>query len=88
MMPFFLDKKSGEMSPEAKEELLLDMWDYGMHIIPCGSPAEVVPKYFSDRNPFTPEDELRRKWSKTPKRCALAVVSEDAAIEGGDHPLA
>jgi RecA-family ATPase len=67
MMPFFLDKKSGEMSPEAKEELLLDMWDYGMHIIPCGSPAEVVPKYFSDRNPFTPEDELRRKWSKTPR---------------------
>ena len=55
-MPFFLDKQAGEMSPEAKEELLLDMWDYGMHIIPCGSPTEVVPKYFSDRNPFTPED--------------------------------
>jgi len=67
MMPFFLDKKSGDISPEAKEELLLDMWDYGMHIIPCGSPTEVVPKYFSDRNPFTPEDELRRKWSKTPR---------------------
>jgi len=57
-MAFFLDKKSGDLSPEAKEELLLDMWEWGMHIIPCGSPTEVVPKYFSDRNPFTPEDEL------------------------------
>ena len=66
-MAFFLHKKSGDLSPEAKEELLLDMWDYGMHLIPCGSPTEVVPKYFSDRNPFTPEDELRRKWSKTPR---------------------
>ena len=38
-----------------------------MHIIPCGSPSEMVPQYFRNRNPFAEEDELKRKWSKTPR---------------------
>ena len=50
-MPFFLDEKSGEeVSPEAKLEMLLSMWEYGMHVIPCGSPSEIVPQYFRSRN--------------------------------------
>jgi|TARA_A100001391_G_scaffold93605_1_gene62084 RecA-family ATPase len=68
MMPFFLEEHSGEdISPEAKEEMLLMMWEWGMHIIPCGSPSEMVPQYFRNRNPFAEEDELRRKWAKTPR---------------------
>jgi len=68
MMPFFLEEHSGEdISPEAKEEMLLMMWEWGMHIIPCGSPSEKVPQYFRNRNPFAEEDELKRKWSKTPR---------------------
>ena len=67
-MPFFLEEHSGEdISPEAKEEMLLMMWEWGMHIIPCGSPSEMVPQYFRNRNPFAEEDELKRKWSKTPR---------------------
>ena len=67
-MPFFLEEHSGEdISPEAKEEMLLMMWEWGMHIIPCGSPSEMVPQYFRNRNPFAEEDELRRKWAKTPR---------------------
>ena len=67
-MPFFLEEHSGEdISPEAKEEMLLMMWEWGMHIIPCGSPSEKVPQYFRNRNPFAEEDELKRKWSKTPR---------------------
>ena len=51
-MPFFLEEHSGEdISPEAKEEMLLMMWEWGMHIIPCGSPSEMVPQYFRNRNP-------------------------------------
>ena len=38
-----------------------------MHIIPCGSPSEMAPQYFRNRNPFAEEDELRRKWAKTPR---------------------
>ena len=38
-----------------------------MHIIPCGSPSEMVPQYFRNRNPFAEEDELKRKWAKTPR---------------------
>ncbi|MCH2566315.1 MAG: AAA family ATPase [Prochlorococcus sp. ALOHA_A2.0_51] len=68
MMPFFLEEHSGEdISPEAKEEMLLMMWEWGMHIIPCGSPSEMVPQYFRNRNPFAEEDELKRKWAKTPR---------------------
>ena len=67
-MPFFLEEHSGEdISPEAKEEMLLMMWEWGMHIIPCGSPSEMVPQYFRNRNPFAEEDELKRKWAKTPR---------------------
>ena len=67
-MPFFLDERSGEeVSPEAKLEMLLSMWEYGMHVIPCGSPSEIVPQYFRSRNPFSEEDEMKRKWSKTPR---------------------
>ena len=67
-MPFFLDEKSGEeVSPEAKLEMLLSMWEYGMHVIPCGSPSEIVPQYFRNRNPFSEEDDMKRKWSKTPR---------------------
>ena len=67
-MPFFLDETSGEeVSPEAKLEMLLSMWEYGMHVIPCGSPSEIVPQYFRSRNPFSEEDDMKRKWSKTPR---------------------
>ena len=70
-MPFFLEEHSGEdISPEAKEEMLLMMWEWGMHIIPCGSPSEKVPQYFRNRNPFAEEDELKRK----------AALSEDPAV--------
>ena len=67
-MPFFLEEHSGEdISPEAKEEMLFMRWEWGMHIIPCGSPSEMVPQYFRNRNPFAEEDELKRKWAKTPR---------------------
>jgi len=67
MMPFLASSYDGPMSPEAKEELLFDMWEQGMHIIPCGSPSEVVPQYFRTRHPFDSEDELKSKWAKTPR---------------------
>ncbi len=67
MMPFLSSNTDGPMSPEAKEELLHDMWEQGMHIIPCGSPTEVVPQYFRTRHPFETEEDLKAKWAKTPR---------------------
>jgi len=67
MMPFLASSYDGPMSPEAKEELLHDMWEQGMHIIPCGSPTEVVPQYFRTSHPFDTDDELKAKWAKTPR---------------------
>ena len=69
MMPSFLPSgvNGSELAPEAKLELLHDMWENGMHIIPCGSPTEAVPQYFSTRHPFDTEDALKAKWAKTPR---------------------
>ena len=67
MMPFLSSDIEGPMSPEAKEELLHNMWEQGMHIIPCGSPTEVVPQFFRTRHPFDTEEELKSKWAKTPR---------------------
>ena len=67
MMPFLSSDSDGPMSPEAKEELLHTMWEHGMHIIPCGSPSEVVPQYFRQRHPFDTEEDLKAKWAKTPR---------------------
>ena len=68
-MPSFLPSgvNGSELAPEAKLELLHDMWENGMHIIPCGSPTEAVPQYFSTRHPFDTEDALKAKWAKTPR---------------------
>ena len=67
MMPFLSSDSDGPMSPEAKEELLHTMWEHGMHIIPCGSPTEVVPQFFRTRHPFDTEEDLKAKWAKTPR---------------------
>ena len=69
MMPSFLPSgvNGSELAPEAKLELLHDMWENGMHIIPCGSPTEAVPQYFRTRHPFDTEDALKAKWAKTPR---------------------
>ena len=69
MMPSFLPAgvNGSELAPEAKLELLHDMWENGMHIIPCGSPTEAVPQYFRTRHPFDTEDTLKAKWAKTPR---------------------
>ena len=67
MMPFLSSDSEGPMSPEAKEELLHTMWEHGMHIIPCGSPTEVVPQFFRTRHPFDTEEDLKAKWAKTPR---------------------
>ena len=68
-MPSFLPSgvNGSELAPEAKLELLHDMWENGMHIIPCGSPTEAVPQYFRTRHPFDTEDALKAKWAKTPR---------------------
>jgi len=68
-MPSFLPAgvNGAELAPEAKLELLHDMWENGMHIIPCGSPTEAVPQYFRTRHPFDTEDALKAKWAKTPR---------------------
>ena len=68
-MPSFLPSgvNGSELAPEAKLELLHDMWENGMHIIPCGSPTEAVPQSFSTRHPFDTEDALKAKWAKTPR---------------------
>ena len=69
MMASFLPSgvNGSELAPEAKLELLHDMWENGMHIIPCGSPTEAVPQYFRTRHPFDTEDALKAKWAKTPR---------------------
>ena len=69
MMPSFLPSgvNGSELAPEATLDLLHDMWENGMHIIPCGSPTEAVPQYFRTRHPFDTEDALKAKWAKTPR---------------------
>ena len=61
-----IDNQS-EVSPEAKEELLFYLWEHGFHLIPCGSPSEVAPKYFRSRHPFDSEQEIQARWAKTPR---------------------
>lgn len=68
MMAFLADGVVGsQISPEAKLELLHEMWDHGMHIIPCGSPNEVVPQYFRSKHPFDDDIDLISRWAKTPR---------------------
>ena len=67
-MSFFQQEQSGEnLTFDQKADLLHDMWEQGMHIIPCGSPNETIPQYFRARHPFDTEDVLRSKWAKTPR---------------------
>lgn len=67
-MNFFQQEQSGEnLTFDQKADLLHEMWEQGMHIIPCGSPNETIPQYFRARHPFDTEDVLRSKWAKTPR---------------------
>ena len=55
------------ISFEHKGQWLNELLEYGVHIIPCGSPQDTVPQYFRKRHPFDDELELKSKWSKTPR---------------------
>ena len=55
------------ISFEQKGQWLNELLEYGVHIIPCGSPQDTVPQYFRKRHPFDDELELKSKWSKTPR---------------------
>ena len=55
------------ISFEQKGDWLHELWEYGVHIIPCGSPSDIVPQYFRKRHPFDDELELKAKWAKTPR---------------------
>ena len=63
---FFQAKFDGqEITHEEKGDWLHDMWEHGLHIIPCGSPHEIVPAYYRKRHPFDDELALKAKWAKT-----------------------
>lgn len=65
---FFQAKFDGqEITNEQKGDWLHDMWEHGLHIIPCGSPHEIVPAYYRKRHPFDDELALKSKWAKTPR---------------------
>ena len=32
------------ISQEQKGDWLHELWEYGVHIIPCGSPSDIVPQ--------------------------------------------
>ena len=67
-MHFFQQNFNGEnITPSDKGDFLHEMWEHGLHLIPCGSPLEVVPKYFRTRHPFDTDDVLKAKWAKTPR---------------------
>ena len=67
-MHFFQQNFNGEnITPGDKGDFLHEMWEHGLHLIPCGSPLEVVPKYFRTRHPFDTDDVLKAKWAKTPR---------------------
>ena len=64
----FQPEFSGEsISFEQKGEWLNELLEYGIHIIPCGSPHDTVPQYFRKRHPFDDEAQLKAKWAKTPR---------------------
>ena len=64
----FQPEFSGEsINFEQKGDWLNELLEYGVHIIPCGSPHDTVPQYFRKRHPFDDEVQLKAKWSKTPR---------------------
>ncbi len=64
----FQPEFSGEaISFEQKGEWLNELLEYGVHIIPCGSPHDTIPAYFRKRHPFDDELQLKAKWAKTPR---------------------
>ena len=74
------------ISQEQKGDWLHELWEYGVHIIPCGSPSDIVPQYFRKRHPFDDELELKAKWAKTPR--VNWALSKNSAIGHRDHKLA
>jgi len=64
----FQPEFSGEaISFEQKGDWLNELLEYGVHIIPCGSPHDTIPAYFRKRHPFDDELQLKAKWAKTPR---------------------
>ena len=67
-MHFFQQTSDGEnITPGDKGDFLHEMWEHGLHLIPCGSPTETVPMYFRSRHPFDTDDVLKSRWAKTPR---------------------
>ena len=67
-MALLLPTGGGEnLSPEAALEILENLWQHRFHLIPCGSPTDVVPKFFRSRHPFDDEPTLTARWAKTPR---------------------
>ena len=56
-----------QLAKETKDEMLESFWEHGLHLIPCGSKQDFIPEYFRSKHPFETEEEVKMRWSKTPR---------------------